>query len=67
MNAAMKREAEKKTRYECTVPPLKGIGKSTSKKTIQDLLTYLKFRSRNQKGMVCPRNFHEDKCPRMFD
>lgn len=53
--------------FSCVVQPLPGIGKIITEKRVQDFLTYLKVRSKEQNGMIFPRNFHEDKCPNMID
>lgn len=53
--------------FNCIIPPLPGIGKPIPEKIIKDFLTYLKFRSREDKGMVYPRHFKEDNCPSMTD
>lgn len=53
--------------YKCCMPALPGIGKSVSKETMQNFLTYLKARSRDENGMILPRMFKEAKCPNMVD
>lgn len=53
--------------FSCVIQPLPGIGKIITEKTVQDFLTYLKVRSKEQNGMIFPRNFQEDKCPNMID
>lgn len=53
--------------FSCVVQPLPGIGKIITETRVQDFLTYLKVRSKEQNGMIFPRNFHEDKCPNMID
>lgn len=53
--------------FNCTILPIRGIGKSISKETMQNFLTYAKIRSRDENGMVFPRFFKEAKCPNMVD
>lgn len=53
--------------FICTILPMRGIGRSLSKQTIQNFLSFLKVRSREEKGMVYPRFFKETKCPNMVD
>lgn len=53
--------------YKCCMPALPGIGKSVSKETMQNFLTYLKARSKDENGMILPRIFKETKCPSMVD
>lgn len=54
-------------KFSCVVQPIPGIGKIIIEKRVQDFLTYLKVRSKEQNGMIFPRNFQEDKCPNMID
>lgn len=53
--------------YKCCMPALPGIGKSVTKETMQNFLTYLKARSKYENGMILPRIFKESKCPNMVD
>ena len=53
--------------FSCSVEPLRGIGKPVSTSTIQNFLTYIKSRSRTEKGYVFPRFFKEANCPNMLD
>lgn len=53
--------------FQCSVPPMPGIGPAVTKETIQNVLTYLKGRSRNDNGLVYPRHFHEAKCPNIVE
>lgn len=53
--------------FNCTICHLPGIGKTISKQTQKNFLTYLKGRSQNERGMIFPRHFKERKCPNMID
>lgn len=53
--------------YKCCMPALPGIGKSVSKEAMQNFLTFLKARSKDENGMILPRIFKELKCPNMVD
>lgn len=59
--------APEKLPFQCRVPPMSGIGPAVSKEAIQNVLTYLKGRSRNEKGLVYPRHFLEAKCPNIVN
>lgn len=53
--------------YSCVIEPIPGIGGLISVDTTQQFLSFLKYRSKDENGLVFPRHFHEDNCPNMTD
>lgn len=53
--------------FNCVVEPIPGIGGLISIQTTQQLLNYLKYRSKDENGMVFPRHFREENCPNLID
>lgn len=53
--------------FNCVVDPMPGIGGLVSATTTQQFLNYLKYRSKDENGMVFPRHFSEENCPNMTD
>lgn len=53
--------------FNCIAEPIPGIGGLISIQTTQQCLNYLKYRSKDENGMVFPRHFKEEMCPNMID
>lgn len=62
-NAVLNEQCE----FECNIEPIPGCGGLISVDTTQRFLTHIRYRSKDENGMVFPRHFAEANCPGMTD
>ena len=66
-SASSVKQTDSKHVFTCTIPKISGIGPSLPKIKIEQFLSFLQMRSFQQNGLIYPRNFAEDECPKMID
>lgn len=60
-------QADEPEIFRSIIPALPGVGPRVSDETAEAFLLYMMRRAREQKGLVYPRNWHEEQCPPMCD
>lgn len=53
------------TSVSYAIPAMPGIGMAIPEDVVHAFLNYMKYRSIDENGMIYPRHFNEEKCPKM--